>query len=250
MGYSMNSNKVEKDWRGSLENVKSAEISVSTEEERVFEWPISAYINFKGVLDRICALSFIILLSPFMACIALAIRLDSPGHPIFSQERLGKKGRKFIAYKFRTMYINNDDSRYKAYIKEYIQKNAPYKTNPNGERVYKLVDDPRITHVGALLRKSNLDELPQLFNMVKGEMALIGPRPDLPFSADLYSAWHRKRLDVRPGITGLWQVCHRKGLCFDDMVQLDLEYIEKQTPFLDIKIILMTIQTILTWDGS
>ncbi len=139
---------------------------------------------------------------------------------------------------------------YKAYLKQYILKNAPYKVDHNGEKIFKLVDDPRITRIGALLRKSNFDELPQLLNLIKGEMSFIGPRPDLPYSVEMYNDWHRKRLEVKPGITGLWQVCHRKGLSFDDMVQLDLEYIKQQSLFLDTKIILKTIRTILIGDGS
>ncbi|MCK4723263.1 MAG: sugar transferase, partial [Dehalococcoidia bacterium] len=104
--------------------------------------------------------------------------------------------------------------------------------------------------MGALLRKTNLDELPQLFNVLKGEMSFVGPRPDIPFSVELYEDWHRKRLSVKPGITGMWQVCERANLSFDDMVRLDIEYVERQSPLLDSKIMLLTVDTILRRDGS
>lgn len=218
--------------------------------EIAFRWYREAYILGKSLIDRVAAFLLIIIISPFLFLISLIIRLDSPGHPIFSQERVGKNGRHFIAYKFRTMTINNDDSQYKAYLRHYILQNEPYKVNHKGEKVFKLVDDPRITRIGAFLRKTNLDELPQLVNIIKGQMSFIGPRPDVPYSVDLYSEWHRKRLGVMPGITGLWQVGHRKGLSFDDMVKLDLEYISRLSLFLDLKICLLTIRTILIGDGS
>ena len=210
----------------------------------------SVYIFTKGVLERLVSTISVILLSPLMAIIALIIRIDSQGNPIFAQERIGKNGRSFTAYKFRTMYANNDDSEYKAYLKQYILKNEPYKIDQNGKKIFKLVNDPRITRVGAILRKTNLDELPQLINIIKGEMVLIGPRPDVPFSVNMYGKWPKKRLAVTPGITGLWQVCNRKGLTFDDMVRLDIEYIGKISPLMDIKIFFLTIRTLLIGDGS
>jgi lipopolysaccharide/colanic/teichoic acid biosynthesis glycosyltransferase len=148
------------------------------------------------------------------------------------------------------MYANNDDREYKAYLKQYILSNAPYKISDNGQPVYKLVDDQRVTRFGAFLRKHNLDELPQLLNILKGEMSFIGPRPDVPFSVSLYNNCHLKRMAVLPGITGLWQVSRRKGLSFDDMVKLDLEYIKRLSPALDLKIVLLTIRAILIGDGS
>ncbi len=237
----------------SAEGTKSSEtdsIILSPDNAKTPERNLSVYSVFKNVTDRFTAFFITVMISPILFLIALGIRLDSPGHPIFSQERVGKNGRRFTAYKFRTMYVNNDDSEYKAYLKQYILNNAPYKVTPNGEKIYKVVDDPRITRIGAILRKTNFDELPQLFNLIKGEMSFIGPRPDLPYSVDMYTDWHRKRLEIKPGITGLWQVCHRKGLSFDDMVRLDLEYIRRQSFFFDTRIILKTIRTILIGDGS
>ena len=225
-------------------------ISIPARNDRPFSGLRALYVFIKDVIGRPVALLLTILVSPILILIAIGIRLDSPGHPIFSQKRTGKNGQGFTAYKFRTMTVNNDDSAYKTYLKQYILQNAPYKVNGNGEPVFKLIDDPRITRVGALLRRSNLDELPQLFNLIKGDMALIGPRPDIPYSVKMYQDWHNKRLAVKPGITGLWQVASRKSLSFDDMVKLDIEYIERQSPLLDLKIIFLTVRTILKGDGS
>lgn len=208
------------------------------------------YPFWKGVFDRLLALLAIVVLSPLLILIAMGIRLDSPGGPLFCQERVGKDRRRFTAYKFRTMQTNNNDNEYKAYLRKYILENAPYRLDQDGQGVYKVVDDQRVTRFGALLRKTNLDELPQLFNVLKGEMSFIGPRPDIRFSVEMYQDWHQKRLSATPGITGLWQVCGRKGLSFDDMVRLDIDYIERQSPLLDAKIMLQTVGIILRRDGS
>jgi lipopolysaccharide/colanic/teichoic acid biosynthesis glycosyltransferase len=225
-------------------------IIIPAQKERPYRGLRAAYVRFKDIIGRPVAFLVALLLSPVLLLLALAIRLDSPGSPIFSQERTGKNGQRFTAYKFRTMYVNNDDSAYKNYLKQYILKNAPYKVNNKGEPVYKLINDPRITRVGAILRQTNLDELPQLLNLIRGDMELLGPRPDIPYSVKLYSPWHTRRLAVKPGITGLWQVGNRKSLSFDDMVRLDIEYIDRQSPLLDLKIIFLTIRTILKRDGS
>jgi len=208
------------------------------------------YQWWKGVFDRILAFIAIVASSPLLAILAIMIRLDSPGTAIFRREQVGKNGRIFTAYKFRTMHINNDDHVYKAYIAKYVMEDAPYTIDKNGQGVYKVVDDPRVTRFGDLLRKTNLDELPQLFNVLKGEMSFVGPRPDIPFAVAMYKDWHRERLGIKPGITGLWQVCGRKGLSFEDMVHLDIEYIKKQSMFLDAKILILTLGTILKRDGS
>jgi lipopolysaccharide/colanic/teichoic acid biosynthesis glycosyltransferase/nucleoside-diphosphate-sugar epimerase len=208
-----------------------------------------SYPFLKNVIDRLIALLGITVLSPLLALIAAGIKLDSRGSLIFTQERVGKNGRNFTVYKFRTMDVNNDDSKYKAYLTKYILGNAPYRVDHNGQGIYK-VDDSHITKFGAWLRQTNLDELPQLFNMLKGDMALIGPRPDIPFAVAMYKDWHRKRLNTKPGITGLWQVCRRKSLPFEGMVRLDIDYIKRQSLLLDTKILLLTIGTVLKRDGS
>ena len=207
------------------------------------------YSFWKNTFDRILALVVLIITSPFMLLIGITIRLDSKGRAIFAQKRIGKDGTLFTAYKFRTMECNNDESKYKDYICKYVTENAPYRVNENGQKIFK-VDDSHVTRVGALLRKTNLDELPQFINILKGEMSLIGPRPDVPFAVEMYNARHRKRLGVKPGITGLWQVCGRKGRSFEDMVKLDLFYIKKQSITLDIQILFSTIKVVLNMDGS
>lgn len=208
------------------------------------------YLFWKGVFEWILALAVTIILSPFLVLIAIVIRLSSPGNPIFCQERVGKGGRKFTFYKFRTMYANNDDGEYRTYIHRYITENAAYQVTEDGQGVYKVVNDGRVTRFGAWLRKTNLDELPQLINILKGEMSFIGPRPDIPFAVDMYQDWHRERLSVLPGMTGLWQVSQRKNLSFDDMTRLDIDYVRQQSLLLDVKILLLTILTVLRCDGS
>jgi lipopolysaccharide/colanic/teichoic acid biosynthesis glycosyltransferase len=211
---------------------------------------LTAYQCWKGVFDRVFALIAVVILSPFLVLIAIAIRIDSPGSPVYRREQVGKNGKKFTGYKFRTMQINNNDYKYKSYLIKYILDDSPYKVDQNGQPIYKVVNDPRVTRFGALLRKTNLDELPQLFNILEGEMSLIGPRPDIPFAVGMYQDWHRQRLNIKPGITGLWQVSKRKHLSFDDMVRIDIEYNKRQSLLLDIKIALYTIGTVLRGDGS
>jgi lipopolysaccharide/colanic/teichoic acid biosynthesis glycosyltransferase len=149
------------------------------------------YATWKGALDRVLALLSIVVLSPILVLMAIAIRIDSTGSPIFAQERVGKGGRRFVVYKFRTMNANNDDSEYKAYLTRLVTQGAPYAIDQRQRAVYKVVDDQRVTRVGALLRKTNIDELPQLFNVLRGEMSFIGPRPDIPFAVEMYTNWHR-----------------------------------------------------------
>ena len=192
----------------------------------------------------------IVVLAPLLALIALGVRLDSPGSPLFRQERVGRDGRRFTMYKFRTMYVNHDDTNYKAFIRKYVLENASSRVDENGQDIYRLVDDPRVTRFGRLLRKTNLDELPQLFNVLKGEMSFVGPRPDIPFAVELYKEHHWKRFSVAPGITGLWQVSGRKKMSFEDMVRLDVDYINRQSLLLDAKILVLTVRTILSGDGS
>lgn len=208
------------------------------------------YRVWKSIIDRLLAAVLIVVLSPLLAIIALIIRLDSSGSVIFRREQVGENGKKFMMYKFRTMRSNSNDYKYKAYLISYILEDAPYKIGQNGQGVYKVVDDSRVTKFGAILRKTNLDELPQIFNILKGEMSFIGPRPDIPFAVSMYNDWHLQRLKVKPGITGLWQVAQRKELSFKDMVSLDINYINKQSLLLDIKISLLTISVILKMDGS
>jgi lipopolysaccharide/colanic/teichoic acid biosynthesis glycosyltransferase len=211
---------------------------------------MATYLWWKSVLDRLFALLLLIILSPIMALIALAIRIDSPGNPIFCQERAGKDRRLFTFYKFRSMYQNHDDSKYQAYWKKYIQENSSALFDENGKDVYELINDPRITRFGSLMRRLNLDELPQLINVLKGDMSFVGPRPDMDFALEYYQEHHLKRFQVKPGITGPWQVFeNRRRIGFEDMVTLDLDYINRQSLLLDAKIILLTLRELLSFGG-
>jgi lipopolysaccharide/colanic/teichoic acid biosynthesis glycosyltransferase len=211
---------------------------------------IFQYQWWKGLIDFLSAFIALLVLSPLLLLIAIAIKIDSRGEIIYRREQVGKDGRMFTGYKFRTMKTDNDDSEYKEYLVKYILENAPYKVDYNGKLVYKVTGDPRVTKLGTLLRKTNLDELPQFINVLKGEMSIVGPRPDIPFAVNMYDDWHRQRLLVKPGITGLWQVCGRKSLSFEDMVRLDIKYINKESLLWDTKIFVLTIGTVLRGDGS
>jgi len=148
------------------------------------------------------------------------------------------------------MFVDNDDSEYREYVRSLITGGVPYKTQQNGRPVYKIDDDARVTRLGEFLRRTNLDELPQLLNVLKGEMSCVGPRPDTPFAIEMYQDWHLNRLSAIPGITGLWQVSDRSSLTFDEMVRLDIQYINNWSPLLDCRILLLTARVILARDGS
>jgi len=209
-----------------------------------------AYRRWKRGFDSVLALLGIVMISPVLAIIAIMIRLNSPGSPIFRQERVGKDERRFTLFKFRSMYVNNDDSKYKAFIAKYVQENYIGTWDNKEQDLYEHIKDPRVTGVGRVLRKTNLDELPQLFNILKGNMSFVGPRPDIPFAVDMYKDHHKKRFSVMPGLTGLWQASGRKQLTFEEMIQLDMEYINKQSLFLDIKILFLTVGAFLRGEGS
>jgi len=198
---------------------------------------LTTYVWWENIFDRAFALLALVILSPFLAIITISIRIDTPGNPLFRQERVGKDGRRFILYKFRSMYVDNDDSQYKAMLRQYVAEGI----TSNLVEIHNLVNNPRVTKVGAVLRKTNLDELPQLFNIIKGDMAIVGPRPDIPFAVEMYQERHRKRFIVKPGLTGLWQVSGRRNMSFEDMVALDIDYITKQSLLLDVKICLLTL---------
>ncbi len=201
---------------------------------------------YKRVFDVVVAgLALIFLAVPFFI-IAGLIKLSSPGGVFFSDTRIGKEGQPFKFYKFRTMQINNDDSIHREFVSEYIKQGSD---NKNSE-VRKITDDPRITKIGRILRKTSLDELPQLFNVILGEMSLVGPRPCLPYEWEQYDDWHRRRFSVIPGCTGLWQVSGRSSVDFNDMVILDLFYIDNMSPLFDLKIMFKTIPVMLLGKGG
>jgi lipopolysaccharide/colanic/teichoic acid biosynthesis glycosyltransferase len=181
----------------------------------------------------------LILGTPMMALIALSIKLDSPGPVFFGQERVGQGGKHFTCYKFRSMTADAEER--KELLRDLNEADGP---------LFKIKDDPRRTRLGRLLRRLSLDEIPQFYNVLHGDMSLIGPRPALPSEVAQYQPWHMRRLDIAPGLTGLWQVSGRSELPFDEMALLDIYYAEQWSPALDLKIFLRTIPTIIFGGGA
>ena len=212
----------------------------------------------KRLVDIVGSFSLLLLLSPIAVVIAAAIKLTSRGPVHFRQKRIGEHGIPFTFWKFRTMYVDNDASEHKEYVRQLITGHAvkhPINGNGDGDGnhdgVFKLTNDPRITPVGSFLRRTSLDELPQLINVLRGEMSLVGPRPPVPYEVEAYATWHRSRLlEAKPGITGLWQVYGRSRVGFDDMVRLDLRYARNCSPWLDLKILLKTPAAVLGGNGA
>jgi lipopolysaccharide/colanic/teichoic acid biosynthesis glycosyltransferase len=199
-------------------------------------------------MDLIFAAVLLVVLSPLMAFIALMIRLDSPGPAVFLQQRIGKWGREFTMVKFRSMYRDADEEVHRKFASDYINGNGHTKAESSAVEpaVFKPNGDHRITRVGKWLRRTSLDELPQLLNVLRGEMSLVGPRPAVPYEVEGYSRWHLQRLAVPPGLTGLAQISGRSGLTFEKIVRLDLLYIRRRSLALDMLILLKTIPVVLT----
>lgn len=201
---------------------------------------------FKRTLDIFAASMLLVVSSPILLVSALAIKLTSKGPVIFRQERVGRNGRVFECYKFRSMFMENDPKFHRRFAREWIYDTEQSKQEDHGRIVRKLTNDPRITPVGRLLRAFSIDELPQVFNVLKGDMSMVGPRPPLPYEVTLYRNWHLRRLDVMPGLTGLWQVSGRNLLSFEEMVRLDLQYIENWSIWLEMKILVKTVWVVLS----
>nr|MBC7246063.1 sugar transferase [Chloroflexota bacterium] len=206
------------------------------------------YALTKRAFDLFSAALLLLLLLPLMCVIALVIKATSPGPSILVQERVGKGGKVFAFYKFRSMYNNSNNSEDERYARDYINGNHRVAAPRGG--VFKPANDHRITPVGRLLRKTSLDELPQLFNVLKGDMSLVGPRPSMPYEVDVYKPWHFRRLEVLPGITGLAQIKGRSSLTFKEIVSIDIEYIERRSLRLDLEILLKTLPVVLSGRGA
>lgn len=187
------------------------------------------YYFTKRFIDIICSIIGIILLSPLMLITSIAIKITSKGPAIFTQERVGKNGRTFRMYKFRSMVVNAEDLLYK--LKDENEMSGP---------MFKMKDDPRITSIGRFIRKTSIDELPQLFNVLKGEMSLVGPRPNLPREVMNFSNWQKQKLLVKPGLTCYWQVMGRSDIGFEEWMKLDIKYIKERNILLDLKLIFKT----------
>jgi lipopolysaccharide/colanic/teichoic acid biosynthesis glycosyltransferase len=200
----------------------------------------------KRTFDVTAAAIGMLLLAPLFLGLYLATRLSSRGPAIYTQRRVGAGGRRFAFYKFRTMVHRNDDSIHRAYSERLINGWA----QRDGGRAFKLTTDPRVTPFGRFLRKSSLDELPQLFNVLRGDMSLVGPRPPIEYEVDYYQDWHKQRLQAKPGITGLWQVSGRSQVPFDEMVMLDIHYMEHWSFLLDLKILLRTFPVVVFGVGG
>lgn len=201
----------------------------------------------KRLLDIGGSLFGLVVLSPLFAAVAMAIRLDSPGPVFFRQQRLGLNGRPFVIYKFRTMFAEADSEVHREYVQALIAGGGSDLKGESG--AYKLDGDTRITRVGSWLRTTSIDELPQLLNVLRGEMSLVGPRPPLGYEVELYSERDARRLEVTPGMTGLWQVSGRNNTDFAQMVELDLAYIERRSLLLDLRILARTFTAVLSRSG-
>jgi exopolysaccharide biosynthesis polyprenyl glycosylphosphotransferase len=206
----------------------------------------------KRAIDLVGASVALLLASPVMILAAIAIKLDSPGPVFFRQERIGTGGRRFNVWKFRTMQTGASDAAHRELVTRMLvgEEISTAHTDASGQQVYKLVNDSRVTRIGKFLRRASIDELPQLFNVLSGEMSLVGPRPPLPYEFEAYDHWQYDRLRVRPGITGLWQVSGRNLLSYRQMCELDVQYVRSWSILLDFRILLRTIPVVLFNSGK
>jgi exopolysaccharide biosynthesis polyprenyl glycosylphosphotransferase len=202
--------------------------------------PTGAYVSWgKRFLDLVVSVAALVIVLPFVPFIALAIRFDSPGPLLYRSVRLGRHGRPFVFYKFRSMVVGAHESA--RYVRHLNEIEGP---------VFKIAHDPRVTRVGRVLRRTSIDELPQLWNVLRGDMTLVGPRPPIPEEVEAYQPWQRLRLEVKPGITCLWQVSGRSKLGFEEWMRLDIQYIQAMSLQTDLKILLRTIPAVLSREGA
>ena len=221
--------------------------TTSSSTQTIVEQPATVpfwYDTVKRILDIIVSLIGLVVFFPLWLLIAIAIKVTSPGPILYVADTVGKGGRIFSFYKFRTMRTGNDETLHKQYLARFVERNEPYtvirREDGSEEKIYKIVNDSRVTRVGQVLRATGLDEAPQLLNVLKGEMSMVGPRPPRLVEYEHYEEWHKQRLTVMPGITGLYQVTARSVVPFDEVVRIDLEYIRKRSLWLDLKIMLLT----------
>lgn len=205
------------------------------------------YKILKRILDLVGSAIAIIFFSPIFIIISICIKLTSKGPILFSQTRLGQNAKPFKYYKFRTMYFDIDPTLHQKFVKDLIEGKL---LEIGEDSLLKLKHDPRVTPFGRFLRRTSIDELPQFINVLKGELSLVGPRPPLPYEYEKYQKWHKERLSIEPGITGLWQVTGRSSTTFDEMVQLDIEYARKRSLILDIKILIKTMYIVISGKGA
>ena len=207
--------------------------------------------RWKCLMDIVGSTIGLLLFSPLMFVVAASIKLTSPGTILFKQERVGFLGGRFTLLKFRTMYSSNNPDIHKKYVENFIKNRVSVGEYREQGHIYKIENDPRVTLVGKLLRKTSLDELPQFINVLKGEMSLVGPRPPIPYEYEHYDIWHKRRAwEVKPGITGLWQIKGRSKTTFDQMARLDLKYLKEWSLWLDLKILIQTPWAVFTGKGA
>jgi len=207
------------------------------------EQRLAFQVELKRALDVLFSGLALLLLSPLFACVAMAVKCSSPGPVLFRQKRLGQYGKPFSFLKFRSMYATSNAAVHQEYVRKFIAGRTA--------GVYKITHDPRVTAVGHVLRRTSLDELPQLWNVLRGDMSLVGPRPPLSYEFEQYASWHRRRvLEAKPGITGLWQVQGRSRTSFEEMVRLDLRYARRWSLWLDVKILCQTPGAVLNGKGA
>ena len=208
-------------------------------------------LGMKRAIDIAGSAAALLVLAPVFGAVALAVKLSSKGPVLFKQERLGQFGRKFTVLKFRSMHTDCDAKIHEDYVKQFIAGQVEVAAQNRKKPVFKLQADPRVTPIGHFLRRTSLDEIPQFWNVLAGNMSLVGPRPPVVYEYAAYELWHRRRvLEIKPGITGLWQVEGRSRTRFDDMVRLDLKYARAWSVWLDIKILLQTPGAVLTGEGA
>jgi exopolysaccharide biosynthesis polyprenyl glycosylphosphotransferase len=205
----------------------------------------------KRVMDVAGSAVALIFLSPVFLILAALVKLSSKGPVFFRQDRVGQYGVRFEFLKFRSMIVSTDATIHQEYMKKFIAGKAGSSGNGNSKVVFKIKNDPRVTWIGRFMRRTSLDEIPQFWNVLRGEMSLVGPRPPIPYELETYDIWHRRRLlEAKPGITGLWQVHGRSKTTFDEMVRLDLQYSKTWSPLLDLKILLQTPRAVFSGDGA
>jgi len=214
----------------------------ATSQDDLVQFPVRdslAYRISKRTLDILFSLTGLLMFLPLMIPLAVLIRLESPGSFIFRQIRVGRNRRHFVCYKFRSMVPEAEE----------LKASLSQKNEATGA-MFKIQNDPRITQLGRFLRRSSLDELPQLFNVLKGDMSIVGPRPQIPAEVEQYEPWHYRRLEVQPGITCLWQISGRSSIGFNEWMRLDSEYVQHRSFFYDMKIILLTLPAIIARRGA
>jgi lipopolysaccharide/colanic/teichoic acid biosynthesis glycosyltransferase len=205
----------------------------------------------KRALDVVGSLLALVLLSPLFLIVAALIKLTSPGPVIFRQQRIGQGGVPFTFYKFRSMRVGNDDRVHREFVASLIDGKPTSGEVAGAGGQFKMKADPRVTRIGRFIRKTSIDEIPQFWNVLKGDMSLVGPRPPVPYEADRYKAWHRRRIfDLKPGLTGIWQVEGRSRVSFDDMVRMDLRYLRESSLSFDLKILVKTVSVVVFCEGA